>query len=340
MARILSAAVVGAIIYYVWGMLAWMAIPLHGPTIAPLPAEQAVADLLREQGLANGVYVAPFASDPADMGDPESEFMKRHATGPIFSIFYHQQGSTPMSAGMLFMGFVIDFVAALMAATLLSCVGPSCSSYRCRVGFVGGLGLFVAVIGHLSYWNWMYFPLAYTAAFMVDVTVGWTLAGLAMAALIAPATAPTSSDVAVAPQHSAKPEPKPAPAAVQPIRNDAVSLLAALQREARFVDIVKEPIDDYSDAQIGAAARDVLKDCATVLERLFQIEPIVPQAEGDEITVPENADPAMYRLTGNNQAKSGVLLHPGWRVAQCELPTWTGSREAAKVVAPADVEAK
>ena len=82
-------------------------------------------------------------------------------------------------------------------------------------------------------------------------------------------------------------EPTPVAAA----RNDAVTVLAALQREARFVDIVKEPLGGYSDEQIGAAARDVLRDCGAVLDRLFGLEPLVSEAEGAELEAPADFDP-------------------------------------------------
>ena len=58
-------------------------------------------------------------------------------------------------------------------------------------------------------------------------------------------------------------------------RSEAITLLATLQREARFVDFIKEPLDGYSDAQIGAAARDVHRDCGKVLDRLFAIQSLV-----------------------------------------------------------------
>ena len=35
-------------------------------------------------------------------------------------------------------------------------------------------------------------------------------------------------------------------------RHDALSLLAVLQREARLLDFLKEPVEGYSDAQVGA----------------------------------------------------------------------------------------
>ena len=346
MTRIIIAGVVGAVVYYVWGMLAWMAVPLHTPTIHALPAEQTIVDALKIQHLETGVYVAPYSENAADMSDPESEFMKRHTAGPIFSVYYQREGAEPMNAGVLGTGFVIDLLAALLAACLLSSIGPCGHSYWCRVGFVTGLGIFVALVGHLSYWNWMHFPLGYTVAFMIDVTVGWLLAGLAMAALIRPPTNESKSVVAVAPAVDTKPEKRIQPTAQPqprgPVRNDAVSLLATLQREARFVDIVKEPLADYSDAQVGAAVRDVLRDCGTVLDRLFKIEPILQQEEGATVEIPPGADSAMYRISGKatGKATSGSLVHHGWQVKQCELPKWSGSKESAMIVAPAELEVK
>ena len=71
-------------------------------------------------------------------------------------------------------------------------------------------------------------------------------------------------------------------AASQANRSDAITLLATLQREARFVDIVSEPLDGYSDAQIGAAARDVLRESGKVLNRLFSLKRVVDAEEGKQ----------------------------------------------------------
>jgi hypothetical protein len=135
-----------------------------------------------------------------------------------------------------------------------------------------------------------------------------------------------------------KPEP-PKPAT--PARSEAITLLATLQREARFVDIVSESLDGYSDAQIGAAARDVLRDCGKVLARMFALEPLAPQSEGARIEVPAGYDAAEFRLTGNVSTQppvAGQLVHAGWKATKCDVPTWSGSREAAMVVAPAEIQ--
>lgn len=140
--------------------------------------------------------------------------------------------------------------------------------------------------------------------------------------------------------------PRPEPQKIvppKPVRSEAVTLLATLQREARFVDFIKEPLGGYSDAQIGAVARDVHRDCGAVLERLFELKPVLEQEEGAEIEVPAGFDANRYRLTGNVTGEPpfhGRLMHHGWTAAKCEVPSWAGSEESALVVAPVEVELK
>ncbi len=126
-----------------------------------------------------------------------------------------------------------------------------------------------------------------------------------------------------------------------PARSEAITLLATLQREARFVDFIQEPIASYSDAQIGAAVRDIHRDCGAVLKRLFALQPVVNDGEGAELTLPAGFDAGRFRLTGNVGDQSqpkGRVVHQGWEASQCELPLWTGGETAAKVIAPAEVE--
>lgn len=143
-----------------------------------------------------------------------------------------------------------------------------------------------------------------------------------------------------APKPEVKAEPKPKlPARLA--RSEAITLLATLQREARFVDFIKEPLESYSDAQIGAAVRDVHRDCSKVLGRLFALQPILQQEEGSPVEVPPGFDAGRYRLTGNvvgDPPFHGRMVHHGWEATTCQLPAWSGTELAAKVVAPVEVE--
>jgi hypothetical protein len=129
--------------------------------------------------------------------------------------------------------------------------------------------------------------------------------------------------------------------APRPVRSEALTLLATLQREARFVDFIKESLDSYSDAQIGAAVRDVHRDCGKVLDRLFAIRPLIDKEEGSPVEVASGFDAGRYRLTGNvagDPPFHGRLAHHGWEAAEVQLPAWSGTQQSARVVAPVEVE--
>lgn len=187
------------------------------------------------------------------------------------------------------------------------------------------------------------FGLAVRAFFRV-----WGDAAVAeqVAAVLAGGGAARLPAAAEAPARLGAPERPAAPvAAAKPAkpagRGEALALLEAMQREGRLVDFLQESLDGYDDAQIGAAVRDVHRGCRGVLERVFDLKPLAAEAEGASIEVPAGYDPARYRLTGNVSGGPpfrGVVCHAGWIAARCELPAWSGSEEARRIVAPVEVE--
>ena len=138
-------------------------------------------------------------------------------------------------------------------------------------------------------------------------------------------------------------EGKPGKALLEPPpkRSEAITLLASLQREARLVDLVQQPLSEFTDEQIGAAARNVLTDSAAVLSRFFSLRPVAGESEGEQIQIPSGYDPGRYKLAGNVNGTPpyrGKLAHAGWEATSVNLPTWTGSKVSANVIAPAEVE--
>ena len=138
---------------------------------------------------------------------------------------------------------------------------------------------------------------------------------------------------------------KPAPrvekvSTAQHHRDGALALLALLQREGRLVDFLREPLDGFSDADIGAAARDVHRGCHKVLEQHLAFEPVMPGAEDEKVSVPKGFDPAEIRLIGEAKGEPpfrGTLRHHGWRVVEAKLPTLAEGIDR-NVIAPAEVE--
>lgn len=163
---------------------------------------------------------------------------------------------------------------------------------------------------------------------------------------------PTRAIPAALPPTIAAPAPVPAPppaTAREPAkkpevaihhRDGALALLALLQREGRLVDFLREELTGFSDAEIGAAARDVHRGCKKVLDQAFTFEAVMPGAEDDRVSVPKGFDPTEVRLIGEARGEppfSGTLRHHGWRATRIQLPSLSDGVDRA-VVAPAEVE--
>jgi Domain of unknown function (DUF2760) len=133
----------------------------------------------------------------------------------------------------------------------------------------------------------------------------------------------------------------PTPPAPTPETSDrAVQMLALLQRDGRFIDFLMEDLAAYSDAQVGAAVRDVHAGCRGVVSRYVTLDAVVSGKEGEQTTVDTNLDPASIRLVGNVTGQPpfrGTLLHRGWRATRLELPP-LAPHAARQIVAPAEIE--
>lgn len=137
----------------------------------------------------------------------------------------------------------------------------------------------------------------------------------------------------------------PAPAPPVDVRRDdegdrAVQMLALLQRDGRLVDFLREDIAAYTDAQVGAAVRDVHAKCRATLERYLALEPVTLEDEGQSFAVTPATDPATVKVVGqvpSTGTARGVVRHRGWRVTSVALPALPPS-DARRVVAAAEIE--
>ncbi len=159
----------------------------------------------------------------------------------------------------------------------------------------------------------------------------------------APAPAPAAAAPAPAPAPKAEAPAAPAPAKKadgSAQRDGALALLALLQREGRLVDFLREPLDSFGDADIGAAARDVHRGCKKVLEQVFTLEAVMPGEEDARVSVPKGFDPGEVRLIGEARGEppfAGTLRHHGWRATKAQLPALADGVDRT-IVAPAEVE--
>jgi uncharacterized protein DUF2760 len=132
----------------------------------------------------------------------------------------------------------------------------------------------------------------------------------------------------------AKPAPPPKPSG-EPLR-----LLTLLQREGRLLDFLLEDVQAYSNEQIGAAVRDIHRNCHKAINDHLTLEPVLPQSEGATVDVAAGFDPSAIRLTGNvtgDPPFKGTLQHHGWRVKELKLAKPPEGQDEF-VIHPAEVE--
>lgn len=159
-------------------------------------------------------------------------------------------------------------------------------------------------------------------------------------ALDAAAESSAADSRSLAPPQSAESDKKQSISQQPPAQNPAITLLATLQRDARLIDLIHEDLDQYQDAQVGAAARPCLKQCRQSLARILKIEKLIDAQENDSIAVPEDAPATRFRWIGESGTRNrdtAKLVHPGWQAASVQLPQWNGASEDALIIAPAQV---
>lgn len=137
------------------------------------------------------------------------------------------------------------------------------------------------------------------------------------------------------------PQPAPEPVILREATPDAaLQLLGLLQKEARFIDFIKEDITPYSDTDIGVAARVVHEGCKKVLDEHFTLKTVRQEQENSKLTLPKGFDAEAVRITGNIVGQppfTGTLVHKGWQVSDIRLPKLTQGHNA-KIIAAAEVE--
>lgn len=186
--RVITAALLGAIVMFAWGYAAHMiTIPQFGSSLGmvginTLPDETATIDQLKSSVPREGFYMFPSTG-------AEGPGRKTGASGVLV---FHPDGEHGMTPEKLATEFGSTFVQLLIAGILL--LAASLSMYIARVGFITLMGIGSALAANVAYWNWYGFPLDYTLSFAGIHAAGFFLAGIFMAAMLAPRTKQVTDD--------------------------------------------------------------------------------------------------------------------------------------------------
>ena len=127
---------------------------------------------------------------------------------------------------------------------------------------------------------------------------------------------------------------------------EIVNLLSLMQERGRLFDFLMDDITPYNDAQVGIAARIVHQGLVSLLKEYFEVAPVYPGQEGEQVNVGAEQSQNGYSLLGNiSEAANaaGIVVHCGWKTKKISLPrvvTAEQSLAGKGIIAPAQVEIK
>lgn len=190
MKQTLIGGLVGGVILFLWGFLAWSVLMIHKDTLKNIPNEDIVMSALGGVIHEKGVYVFPgFPQENASTTEEEkaaamSSWEQKYRRGPTGQVIYDPKGSDPIMMSQMITGLLLTILGSMLVAWFLQRSTAANASYLARVSFCGMFGIFLALGVHLVNWNWMGYPFNYTTSIIVDNVVGWVLAGLGIAAVV------------------------------------------------------------------------------------------------------------------------------------------------------------
>ncbi len=167
MKRNLLLSIAAGLVLFVWGFISWVVLPWHNLVANKFTDEVAVSHVLKANSPQKGIYYLPFSE-------------KDHGPNQVGAFVNVLPEGTEMSMGkQMATGTITQIIGAFLVLTLLS--QASGLTYWGKVGFVSLVGLTIGFVSHAPYWNWFGFSSPYVVVTILDILIGWVLAGLAVA---------------------------------------------------------------------------------------------------------------------------------------------------------------
>lgn len=186
MKKIFIGSLVGGIIMFIWGFLAWTILPIHLHTINYSPALDTVLQVMANNNTETGVYYAPMADNrnitsfDSKYQEESQKIMEATKGQPAVTVSYLKEGYA-MGGTTILHGFLINFCAVLAACIVLAPAFAHMNSFFGRWWLVLLIGAVVALCGPVLNYNWMATPGVYAKDIVVDVLVNWGITGIWLA---------------------------------------------------------------------------------------------------------------------------------------------------------------
>ncbi len=178
--KIVLGGLAGAVIIFFWGFLTWVVTNWRMSEFSRLQQEDMVTEAISKAAPADGVYYLPWSmpGPGEDAAKVEEAAMRKMQNGIFaFLVVKHHAGMDMATPMLTHIG--LQFLACALVMWLL--LRSAFVTFAARWYFVCIFGLAAALACYGPEFVWWHFPLAWTIGGIGEITVGFALAGLAMA---------------------------------------------------------------------------------------------------------------------------------------------------------------
>ena len=176
--RQMLAGLAAAVVIFIWGAIAHMALPLGSMGIQVAPNEGQLLLALKQTIPKAGMYMAPGLDHDREISEEEEEaWAEKYRQGPTALLIFNPYGSEPMSNDRFLYQFLSQLACGLLAAFVVARIRTTKAA---RILTVLLMGLFAWFSVQVPMWIWYEFPGAYALGQLIYLAVGWLLAGVAI----------------------------------------------------------------------------------------------------------------------------------------------------------------
>jgi hypothetical protein len=152
-----------------------------GTGFKTLPNEDKIIETLESSIPEQGLYFFPGKDFRHGTPEQESVWEMKFRSGPVGLLVYRPVGGNPFSSNKLITQLISNLLSVLIATFITSLL---LTSYWKRVFVITLLGGLACVAVSMIYWNWYEFPTSFFLAQLIDMIVGFFLAGLIIAKIV------------------------------------------------------------------------------------------------------------------------------------------------------------
>ena len=146
-----------------------------------LPNEDQLIETLKTNKDEEGLYFFPSKDFRHSTKEQDGVWENKFRNGPAGLIVYKAVGGNPFSTNKLVVQFLSNLMSVLIAAIIAASLF---GSFWRRVLVITLLGVVACSAVSTIYWNWYGFPDSFFVAQILDMTIGFFLAGLVICKIV------------------------------------------------------------------------------------------------------------------------------------------------------------